>query len=474
MCSSYFRLFAVVLASMVIRASSTAAQTKPNFLIIVSDDQPDGTIGAYMPVTQSRIFDQGAAFTKAYVTTPACCPSRSSMLTGNYASRHGVLTNNNLLRSKTVIQSLHDAGYLTGHVGKFLNTWDGSKRPGYDFWVAFEGGGTRYENARLNVQGKWHKYKDYLTDVLTDYAVEFLDQAAASPKPFVLWFAPNAPHDPFTPSADAAGLWANSEPYRPPSFNDSVKAGKPLWMRRRKPMTAQEISDLDLKRERQLEMIWSLDQGIARVLSKLEEQQRLDSTVIIFISDNGLFWGEFGLMASKDAVYEPVIKVPCALRYPPLVPEPRLVESLVANMDIAATVYDLSGVTPVGAMDGVSMGALLRNEIAPRSHIFIESFLLSNARSPFAAIHTGRYKYVMNFGDTSEFYDLEQDPYEMSNRIGEAESSALQGELRQALTQHLDNYWTSRKLKKLRSEPARGQRKRGDRARDGKAHNAAD
>jgi len=134
--------------------SAAEAIPRPNFLILVSDDQRAETMG-FMPRTEQRIFEEGIAFANAFATTPLCCPSRASLLTGMYAHRHGVRTNNISLTLPTVFDRLHDAGYFTGLVGKYLNSWDGTPRPEFDFWVSFPGAGAAYVNPSLNVGGQF-------------------------------------------------------------------------------------------------------------------------------------------------------------------------------------------------------------------------------------------------------------------------------------------------------------------------------
>src|SRR3972149_4416896 len=137
--------------------SAAAVAERPNFLVIIADDQRYDTLGSFMPRTQARIFNEGVQFTKGYVTTPLCCPSRASILTGMYAHRSGVRVNSDILRHRTFADRLHEEGYFTGVVGKYLNSWDGSARPEFDFWAAFAGGGSRYFNPRLNVAGSWRE-----------------------------------------------------------------------------------------------------------------------------------------------------------------------------------------------------------------------------------------------------------------------------------------------------------------------------
>ena len=391
------------------------ADQRPNFLIIVSDDQPSGTLGEFMPQTQSRIFDAGVQFSRAYITTPSCCPSRSSIFTGMYASKHGVLVNKDLLDKPTFIKTLQKAGYETGLVGKYLNSWRGDKRSEFDYWVSFPGGSSTYDNPLLNVQGDWQEHSGYMTYLLEQYAVSFLDTAVQSDKPFLLFFTPNAPHDPFTPPEEDIGRWQQALLHRPPSFNEANKQRKPRWVRHPATLNAEWIHKIDTRRERQLEMLWSLDKSVGALLSRLEAAGKLDSTVVMYISDNGQFWGEHGILPGKDAPYEEATRVPFAIRYPSLANGPQVFDHLVANIDIAPTVLSLAGLPVPDQMDGVPLGPLVRGEIAPRPALLLEGFRNDEARKPFVAAVTETYKYIENFEDVRELYKLDEDPFELNN-----------------------------------------------------------
>ncbi len=171
-----------------------AKDERPNFLIILTDDQRFDTM-EYMPNTQQLIFDQGVTFSSGYITTPFCCPSRASILTGLYAHNHYVRVNTNKLYLPTMVDDLKGNGYYTGLVGKYLNSWNGEMRPEFDYWVSFFGGTVpNYYDPELNINGTWEKKTGYMTYLFEDYVKEYLDKAASQRKPFFLLFAPNAPH----------------------------------------------------------------------------------------------------------------------------------------------------------------------------------------------------------------------------------------------------------------------------------------
>ena len=430
--------------------SEAAVAERPNFLIIIADDQRYDTLGSFMPRTQARIFNEGVQFTKGYVTTPLCCPSRASILTGMYAHRSGVRVNSDSLRKTTFAHHLHEAGYFTGLVGKYLNSWDGSARPEFDFWSAFAGGGSRYFNPRLNVNGSWSEHQGYMTYLLRDYALRFLNDAARKSQPFALIFAPNAPHAGFDPAAGVSppgvapdpapgdeNLYKDLPLHRPPNYNERDLSDKPKWLQSLPPLTPAQQKLLDSVRLSQLQTLQSLDQGIGAIVGLLERQGKLNNTVIFYISDNGFFWGEHRLR-EKERAYEPSIHVPFALRYPKLVPRGRVENRLVANIDIAPTIYELAGLPIPVDVDGNSLVTLLERRSAWRDELLIEAW---PGRVPYEAVHTGRYVYIETKGDRSELYDLEKDPYQLENRFSDRGYAKVVAEMQE-------------RLKRLRSKEA--------------------
>jgi arylsulfatase A-like enzyme len=398
---------------------------RPNFLIIVTDDQRFDTM-QYMPNTQSLIFDQGVTFSHGYVTTPFCCPSRASILTGMYAHNTGVQVNEDKLKFTTVVEDLHKNGYYTGLVGKYLNSWNGDTRPEYDYWVTFFGGTVpNYYDPNLNVNGKWQKMTGYITYLFKDYVLEFLDKATSQRKPFLLVFAPNAPHPPYTPAKEDTSLYQDLQPFRPPNYNEADMSDKPISVAGKALLNEEDQAQIDKIRRRQILTLVALDRSLGEILTKLKETGEMDNTVIIFISDNGKHWGEHRL-ESKSTAYEESVKVPFAMRYPALVPTPYVEDKLVANIDIAPTIYDLSDTPMPEKVDGMSMVKLLSGTGGWRDHILLEAW---PDRGHWTAIHTGQYVYIETDNDMSEFYDLAVDPYQMNSMLNDPKYQSIIQEL---------------------------------------------
>lgn len=395
------------------RALPRFNDTRPNFLVIVTDDQRFDTM-EYMPNTQQLIFDQGVTFSKGYITTPFCCPSRASILTGMYAHNHWVQVNEDPLEFGTVVEDIHRNGYYTGLVGKYLNSWKGDKRPEYDYWVSFWGGTMKnYYDPDLNVNGTWSKHEGYSTYLFRDFGVEFLEKASKQSRPFFLLYSVNAPHAPFTPAKEDVSSYLDLPPYRPVSFNEADVSDKPASISNMAELSEEDITAIDNTRRRQILTLVALDRTIPDLINKLEEIGELENTVIIFISDNGKHWGEHRL-DSKSTAYEESVKVPFAVRYPPLIPTPYIDDRVVANIDIAPTIYELSKTRIPDTIDGKSLVSLFQGDTEWRDHILLEAW---PDRGAWAAVHTGDFVYIETQDDMSEFYDLKLDPFQMDNAI---------------------------------------------------------
>jgi len=387
---------------------------RPNIIIIVTDDQRFDTM-QYMPNTQQLIFDQGVTFSKGYITTPFCCPSRASIMTGMYAHNHWVHVNETVLNFPTLFQDIYKNGYYTGLVGKYLNSWKGEPLPEFDYYASMWGGTLKsYYDPDLVVNGTWSKHKGYVTYIFRDYVLEFLDEASKQSRPFILLYAPNAPHAPYTPAEEDKRLYQDLQPFRPPSFNEDDISDKPLSISERPPLSDEDIQNIENTRRRQILTMVALDRTMPDIFNKLKEIDELDNTIIFFISDNGKHWGEHRL-DTKSTAYEESVKVPFAIRYPPLIPTPYIDDHLVANIDIAPTIYDLTNTHPSNKLDGTSLLPLFTDPKSwTRDHILLEAW---PDRGTWTAIHTGDSIYVETVDDKSEFYDLTIDPFEMNNRV---------------------------------------------------------
>jgi N-acetylglucosamine-6-sulfatase len=393
------------------------APARPNFLVIVSDDQRLGSIEEAMPYTATRIFGEGAEFTNGFISTPICCPSRAGILTGRYAKNNGVKQNSSKLLEPTFMQRLKAAGYRTALVGKYLNTHPGTPLPEYDYWVSYKGGKADYRDPILNVNGTWGKHTGYSTEIYRDYVNEFLNDHLAhhSDQPFAVIFTPSAPHSPANPAHEFANAFKNFNFFIPPSFGEKDVSDKPQWVQKRAHKKGLgKIPSVSKLAHRQLETLVSLDLAVADIVTTLSSYKALDTTALFYISDNGLLLGEH-YMYGKSVPYEEAVHVPFALRYPPLIPVSYKESRLTMNIDIRPTIEELAGLTPEPTVDGLSLVRLFDNTPEWREAVYIEGW--PRGRPHFRAIRTNDHKLIKTAGDITELYDLKNDPYELDNQF---------------------------------------------------------
>jgi N-acetylglucosamine-6-sulfatase len=381
-----------------------------------------------MPRTWQRVVQQGVRFTRAYVTTAYCQQSRLGILTGSYFRD---VTSLRPLTPPSFAERLHAAGYRTAMVGKFLNSWDGSPRSEYDFWVASAYNEIDYADPYLNVNGAWGTRPGYSTYVLRDYALQFLRHAPAG-RPFLLYFAPVAVHgagsprtpkSPAVPAPEDQALYSGLPAYQAPSLDEADVSDKPAWLQALPRLTAQNFGQINYARTQRLRALMAVDRAVDALLTLLEQRGRLGNTFVLFMSDNGYFYGEHRLWimvphatsSGKNRVYEEAHAVPFAVRYPPLVSGPRADASQVANIDIAPTLYELAGLAAPAGVSGRSLVPLLRGSASGwRSDLLLESAPNASMHA-YSAVRTPRYLYAETAGDAPELYDESADAAQLQS-----------------------------------------------------------
>ncbi|MGQ0548372.1 MAG: sulfatase family protein [Armatimonadota bacterium] len=439
------------LAAQLGRAPTTAAPApagRPTLVVIITDDQRHDTI-PHMPILQRELVARGVTFVNATVTTPLCCPSRASLLRGQYAHNTGVLTNGSgesgdrqsrwpggaeaFPEQSTLATWLRAAGYRTGLFGKYLNGYMQSSRrvpPGWDEWHVFSGG---FFNYPLNENGTVRRYgrepEDYSTDVAARKAVAFIEQGGQAP--LFVYYAPFAPHAPTTPHPQDATGFSDLAPWRPPSYNEQDVSDKPVWVQRLPVLTAQRQAQGDEFRRNQLRALQAVDRAIGQIIEALRRTGRLENSVIVFTADNGLSWGEHRWLDRKGVAYDEAIRVPLVVRGPG-VPSGRTDPRFVQNIDIAPTFAELADARPDIRVDGRSLLPLLRGgEGAWRAEILLEHW--GGPSVSWSAIRTERWKYIENEAGDRELYDLTADPYEMTNSVNDARHAQTVAHLRMRL-----------------------------------------
>jgi N-acetylglucosamine-6-sulfatase len=449
---------------------------RPNFLVILIDDLRFDEFGAgghpYLKTPHvDRIAREGVIFERAFHTTPICSPNRASILTGQYASRHGIIDNVARDAASHRLPNYHlelkRLGYETAHIGKWHMGNSGAPRPGYDFWVSFDGHG-RLNDPRLNEQGDYVQHQGYVTDILNAMAVDFVSRARD--RPWSLFFAHKAVHPDAEQAADGT---FKMDGYRPAERHRDLYRGclfpkkpnmlpaaeivksKPAWEEALRLRTnAQSRALLDAIHAGEQEeirlracMMAAVDEGVGMLFESLERSRQLDRTFMLFLGDNGYFFGEHGLGPERRFAYEEGIRAPFIARYPQRIRADTRVRDLVICQDIAPTVIELAGGRPGPQIQGRSLLPLFAGRGGKGGAGWRKSFLMEywaeNAYPwligmTYKAVRTERHKYIRwvnrsRNGELDELYDLDRDPYEIANVINRPAYRAVRERLRREL-----------------------------------------
>ncbi len=427
---------------------------KPNLIVILVDDlRFDETGASGHPYMKSphidRLAHEGAMFANAFHTTPLCSPNRASILTGQYASRHGIIDNVGREAMSHRLANYHLAlqrlGYETAHIGKWHMGNDAAPRPGYDHWVSFRGQGLLADPV-LWEDGKEREVRGYVTDLLNQRAVEFLERKRE--KPFALFLAHKAVHPDVQQKQDGTIDLASMRGYLlperhenlyrdgvyPPRPNvmppDNVVKEKPAWKEvfdlRGRPESRPFLEGLQSGTQEEIRrraaMMASVDEGVGMILRQLEKTKTLDRTFILFLGDNGFFFGEHGLGAERRFAYEEGIRTAFFARYPKLIKPGTLIRPMVLAIDIAPTLIDLGGGKPGPQIQGLSFKRLLGKGKAPWRKSFLVEYYNESAwpwivGMSYKAVRTERAKLIhwVHKEGVDELYDLAADPYEIRN-----------------------------------------------------------
>ena len=415
--------------------------TPRRIVFILADDHRYDAMG-FMghPFLETPAMDRlargGVHLRNAFVTTALCSPSRATILTGRYAHQHRVVDNNNPVPEGTIFfpQYLQQAGYDTAMIGKWhMGGESDDPQPGFDHWVSFRGQGTYLPSKNgLNVNGRRVPQRGYITDELTDYAIEWL-KARPDDKPFFLYLSHKGVHAEFIPAERHKGRYAKA-PVKPPesqTFPPELEAKRPMWVRNQRNswhgVDFPYHSTLDVAEyyRRYAETLLAVDESIGRVLDYLRERGWLESTLVVYMGDNGFAFGEHGLIDKRTA-YEESMRVPMLMHCPELFGGGRTVEQVVANLDVAPTLLAAAGLKAPPQMVGLDMLPLAQGRQVPwRDALLYEYYWERNfPQTPtIFALREDRYKFIRYHGlwDVDELFDLQTDPLEMRNLIAEPE-----------------------------------------------------
>lgn len=400
-------------------ASAERRAARPNVVIIVTDDQRIGTPEDVMPKTLRWFAEEGTTYTRAFVTTPLCCPSRASILTGRYAHNHGVQTNSQaerLAATTTLQYYLQKQGYTTAIFGKLLNRWDINVNPPY--WNRWSlASGYSYYDGTWNDQGAIKTVSRYSTSYISKVATRFVRaRESQDQRPWFLYVAPLAAHAPFTPEPKYVD--ARVPPLVVgPAMRERDHQDKPKYVRDRVAARTDSLQKGTETRAKQLRTLMSVDDLVAGLFRTLALTGEDEDTLAVFVSDNGYLWGDHGLNG-KGFPYTPSIRTPLYLRWPRHIPAGARNRRLAANIDIAPTVLDAVRASAAGRMDGRSL-----LETSTRRRVLTESWKDPGHLAPrWASIRTSSYQYIEIYNTEDElkfreYYDLRRDPAQLVNLL---------------------------------------------------------
>lgn len=411
-----------------------------NIVFILTDDHRYDAMGFLkgQPFLETPVMDslarEGAYCKNAFVTTALCSPSRASILTGLYAHSHKIVDNNTAIPRGTSFfpQHLQKAGYSTAFIGKWhMGGESDDPQPGFDRWVSFRGQGTYYPNKNgLNVDGKRVPQKGYITDELTDYALDWLNQQPKG-RPWFLYLSHKAVHSEFMPAERHKGKFKDARFVPPPTMAQSgdMVQGRPMWVQNQRNswhgVDFPYHSDLDISEyyKSYAETLIAVDESIGRVMDALRKRGELDSTLIIYMGDNGFAFGEHGLIDKRTA-YEESMRVPMLVRCPELFQGGQTINPVIANIDIAPTCLAAAGLEAPSSYQGANFLPVLQGkQTSWRDGLLYEYYWERNfPHTPtIHALRGDRYKYIRPHGlwDLAELYDLEEDPLESRNLIND-------------------------------------------------------
>lgn len=457
---------------------------RPNIVFIFSDDHAYQAIGAYGSVINKtpnidRLASEGMVFDRCYVTNSICAPSRAVIQTGTHSHLNGVLTNRESFdgSQQTFPKLLQQAGYQTAIVGK----WHLKSEPtGFDFWEVLPGQG-HYYNPDFRTPRGQERATGYVTDIITDKALDWLKTQRDKNKPFMLMVQNKAPHREWAPNLKHLNLFDGEDIPEPETLFDNYE-GRGTAARQQEMTIANHMrmdADLKVKEEGDTESqlqrlihgrmtpeqasawdvayepknvafkesglqgddlvrwmyqryikdylrcITSVDENVGRLLDYLAESGLEENTVVIYSSDQGFYLGEHGWF-DKRFMYEESFRMPLLARWPGVIEPGSRNQKLVSNLDFAQTFLDLARVAQTADMQGLSLKPLLQGDQPAdwRESVYYHYYEYPAVHmvNKHEGVFDGRYKLI-NFYELDEWelYDLEKDPRELESQYGNPE-----------------------------------------------------
>ncbi len=485
--------------AILLSSSYSCTKTKrPNIIFIFSDDHAYQAISAYggrlaevAPTPNiDRLAKEGMLFTRCCVTNSICAPSRATILTGKHSHLNGVRDNRDVFdgNQQTFPKLMGQAGYRTAIIGK----WHLKSKPvGFDYWDVLRGQGNYYNPDFLSMEGE-KKEHGYVTDIITDKALNWMKEATNSEQPFMLMVQHKAPHREWEPGPEQLTLYDDTFIPEPENLFDDYQtrgtAAKKQDMSIEKTMRLD--SDLKVREAGQKDRAWdrtmgrmdekqrqawqtaygpknekfiseklegkelvrwkyqrymkdylrcikSVDDNVGRLLDYLDHTGLSENTVVIYSSDQGFYLGEHGWF-DKRFMYEESFRTPLLVRWPAATPPGSVNQELVSNLDFAQTFLDIAGVNQPPDMQGISLKPLLEGKTPGnwRKSLYYHYYEYPAVHSVrrHEGVATKRYKLIHFYDlDEWELYDLEKDPHEMQNRYNHPDYESIITDLKQEL-----------------------------------------
>ena len=425
-----------------------------------------------------RIANEGMRFRNSFCTNSICAPCRAVILTGKYSHLNGLIDNNVKFdgSQQTFPKLLQKAGYETAMIGKWHLKTDPT---GFDYWNILPGQGAYYNPAMIEM-GTQRKYTGYVTDILTDHALDWL-KGRAGDKPFCLMFHHKAPHRNWQPSPKHLDLYEDVQIPEPATLFDDYegrgRAAKEQDMSIEKTMNKADLKltppgGLTPEQKAQwdaaygprnkafeearlqgkelvrwkyqrymkdyLRCIASVDENVGRVLDYLDQSGLAANTIVIYTSDQGFYLGDHGWF-DKRFMYEESLRMPLVVRYPKEIKPGSVNGDIVLNLDFGETFLDYAGVAVPADMQGRSLRPLLQGQTPGdwRTSMYYHYYEYPAVHSVkrHYGVRTRRYKLIHFYNDIDEWelYDLQSDPDELKNVYGDPKYTDVVQELKAEL-----------------------------------------
>ncbi|MGN6553913.1 MAG: sulfatase family protein [Verrucomicrobiota bacterium] len=445
------RLLAAALLTLCFPVASRvwAAESRPNFLVMVTDDQQwaalscvQRELGAagrfpwFQTPNLDRLAAEGVRFRNAFVTESLCSPSRAAILTGQYNHLNGVVNNHTFFPMTNVTYSalMRDAGYETAFFGKFHHGTQPGPRPGFELNYTFIGQG-QYFDCPFEINGKLTPTKGWVDDVTTGYVLDYLKQKRDKPFSMIIGF--KTPHEPWQPPERTQNLYTGELGGFVPNLTTL-----PIYRQSRADLQYQTWAENAIREGRPgvkmnlnyFRCIKAMDDDVGQILNTLDELNLATNTVVVFTSDNGVYLGAHCLH-DKRSVYDDSLRVPMLLRYPKLIPPGQVRDELVLNIDIAPTLLDLASLPVPAQTQGRSWRPLLAGEPADWRKSFLAEYFIESTypNTPnIVALCAANAKLSMYPGheEWTELFDLKNDPYETNNLAKDPEHARMLAEMK--------------------------------------------